>query len=57
MVAVHGRAERGKLIHSSGTLGKIVCQTFEVVQGFVDAWVKGDPFAFNVEKDLLYLTE
>ena len=57
MVAVHGWAERDKLIHLSGPLGHIVRHPFQVVQGFVDAWGKVDPFAFDVAKGLLHLTE
>ena len=57
MVAVHGWAEREKLIHSSGPFGYILRQPLEVVQGVVDAWVQGDTFAFDVAKGLLYLTE
>ena len=57
MVAVHGWAERDKLIHLSGPLGHILRQPLEVVQGVVDAWGQGAPFAFDVSKGLLHLTE
>ena len=57
MLAVHGWAERDKLIHPSGPLGHIVRQPFEVVQGFMDAWEHGDPFPFDVAKGILHLTE
>ena len=57
MVAVHGWAERDKLVHSGKPLGHILRQPLKVVQGVVDAWGKGDPFAFDVEKGLLHLTE
>ena len=57
MVAVHGWAERDKLVHSSGLLGQILRQPLKVVQVVVDAWGQSDPFAFDVAKGLLYLTE
>ena len=55
MVAIHGWAERDKLIHTSGPLGHIVRQPFEVVQDIVDACGQGYPFAFDVAKGLLHL--
>ena len=57
MVAVHGWLERDKLIHLSGPLGLILRHPLEVVQGVMDAWGQGDPFAFDVAKGLLHLTE
>ena len=57
MVSVHGWAERDKLIHLSAPLGHILRQPLEVVQGVVDAWGQGAPFAFDVSKGLLHLTE
>ena len=40
-----------------GLLATSSAKQFEVVQGVVDAWGKGDPFAFNVAKGLLHLTK
>ena len=57
MLAIHGWAERYKLINLSGLLGHIVRQPFEVVQGFVHACAQGDPFAFDMAKGLLHLAE
>ena len=57
MVAVHSWAERDKFVHLSGPLGHILCQPLKIIQGVVDAWGQGDPFAFDMAKGLLHLTE
>ena len=57
MVAVHGWAERDKLVHLSGPICHILRQPLKIVQGVVDVWGQDDPFAFDVAKGLLHLTE
>ena len=57
MVAVHGWSERDKLIHFCRPLCHVLSQPFEIFQGFMDACGQCDPFAFDVAKGLLYLTE
>ena len=57
MVAVHGWAERGKLIHSFRPIGHVFRDLFEVCQGFMDNCEQCDPFAFDVAKGFLHLAE
>ena len=57
MVAVHGWAERDKLIHPCRPIGHIFCHPFEVCQGFMDTCGQCDPFAFDVAKGFLHLAE
>ena len=57
MVAVHGWAERDKLIHLCRPICHVFRQPFEVFQGFMDACGKCDPFSFDTSKGFLHLAE
>ena len=57
MVAVHGWSERDKLINACRAMGHVFRQPFEVFEVFMDTWVQGDPFAFDVVKGFLHLAK
>ena len=57
MEAAHVWAERDKLIRSCTPLSHVLSQPFEDFQGFMDACGQRDPFAFDVAKGFLRLTE
>ena len=57
MVAVNGWLEQDELIHACRAMDHVFCQPFEVFQVFMDTWVQGDLFAFDVVKGFLHLAK